>query len=199
MVANKEYYETLELKEGATQEEIKRAYKKFALKYHPDKNPNGEAEFKKIGEAYAVLGDEEKRRVYDADGTTSLEKYGYDYGEEIEKGDKALKRYTDHISEIEKAWSKAFAFYSSSGKGEPLSSYHLIRMENSVPLPLFRLLLTQKPMKALPHSTRILRFCGHEGIWFCMVHPAVPWHQWIRLSLCEKALCICRGPACPIT
>ncbi|MCE8167780.1 MAG: DnaJ domain-containing protein [Candidatus Moeniiplasma glomeromycotorum] len=130
MTANNNYYEILGVDKNATFEQIKQAYKKAALKFHPDKNPGGEAQFKKIGEAYAVLGDEEKRRIYDNNGTTELEKYGYDYGEEIEESDQALVKYTNHIDESNKAWNKVFEYYTSSGKGTPVSHYHLIRMEN---------------------------------------------------------------------
>lgn len=66
-----DYYETLGVSKTATQDEIKSAYRKLAMKYHPDKNPgNKEAEekFKKISVAYDVLGDEAKRQSYDANG-----------------------------------------------------------------------------------------------------------------------------------
>lgn len=64
----KDYYSILGVDEDATQEEIKRAYRRLALEYHPDRKPNdseAEEKFKEIGEAYAVLGDQEKRRTYD--------------------------------------------------------------------------------------------------------------------------------------
>jgi len=64
----KYYYSILGSNRDATQEEIKKAYRRLALKYHPDRNPNdseAEEKFKEIGEAYAVLGDQEKRRTYD--------------------------------------------------------------------------------------------------------------------------------------
>jgi curved DNA-binding protein len=67
----KDYYRILGLNRDATQEEIKRAYLRLALKYHPDRNPDareaGEI-FKEIGQAYAVLSDSEKRRMYDRFG-----------------------------------------------------------------------------------------------------------------------------------
>jgi len=70
-----DYYETLGIAKGASQEEIKKAYRKLALKYHPDKNAgNKEAEekFKKISEAYAVLSDKEKRTQYDTYGSSDF-------------------------------------------------------------------------------------------------------------------------------
>jgi len=99
----KKYYEILEIEENATKSQIKKAYQKLALQYHPDKNPSGEAKFKEVATAYEVLGDEQKKSEYDKDGNFSLEKYGYDYGEVIEEGDMALKKYTDHIGEMTNA------------------------------------------------------------------------------------------------
>jgi curved DNA-binding protein len=67
-----DYYKVLGVEKGADQEEVKKAYRKLAMKYHPDRNPdNREAEekFKKISEAYAVLSDPEKRKQYDTYGS----------------------------------------------------------------------------------------------------------------------------------
>ena len=67
----KDYYKTLGVSRTASQEDIKRAYRKLARKYHPDvsKEPNAEARFKEINEANEVLKDAEKRATYDALGT----------------------------------------------------------------------------------------------------------------------------------
>lgn len=67
----KDYYKTLDVSKEASQDEIKRAYRKLARKYHPDVNKSSEAEvqFKEIGEAYEVLKDVEKRKAYDAFGS----------------------------------------------------------------------------------------------------------------------------------
>jgi len=73
----KDYYKILGVPRNATQEEIKRAYRRLALKYHPDRNRgNKEAEekFKEINEAYAVLSDPEKRRQYDRFGSAEFER-----------------------------------------------------------------------------------------------------------------------------
>ncbi len=71
-VTQKDYYAILGVSRTATQEEIKKAYRRLALKYHPDKNPgDAEAEerFKEVNEAYHVLGDPSKRAQYDRFGT----------------------------------------------------------------------------------------------------------------------------------
>ena len=64
----KDYYEVLGVTKGASEEEIKRAYRRLARENHPDANPddpNAERRFKEVGEAYAVLGDEQRRKEYD--------------------------------------------------------------------------------------------------------------------------------------
>ena len=67
----KDYYATLGVKKDAGQEEIQKAYRKLARKYHPDvnKDPQAEVKFKEIGEAYEVLKDPEKRQKYDQFGS----------------------------------------------------------------------------------------------------------------------------------
>lgn len=67
-MADRDYYAVLGVKEDATDAEIKKVYRKKAVKYHPDKNPGdkkAEEEFKKISEAYYALGDKKRRKEYD--------------------------------------------------------------------------------------------------------------------------------------
>src|SRR5262249_55811566 len=78
----RDYYEVLGIQRGASDQEIKSAYRKMAIKHHPDKNPgNHEAEenFKEAAEAYSVLGDRDKRAIYDKYGHQGLS--GYSGGE----------------------------------------------------------------------------------------------------------------------
>jgi molecular chaperone DnaJ len=79
-MAKRDYYEVLGVSRDASMDEIKRAYKKLALKCHPDRNPgDGDAEemFKEASEAYQVLSDREKRRIYDAFGHEGLSGAGF--------------------------------------------------------------------------------------------------------------------------
>ncbi|MGD0278866.1 MAG: DnaJ C-terminal domain-containing protein [Smithella sp.] len=78
-----DYYQVLGIDKKASADEIKKAYRKLALKWHPDKNPNNkgaEEKFKKISEAYAVLSDTEKRQQYDQFG--SADQYRQQYSQE---------------------------------------------------------------------------------------------------------------------
>lgn len=74
MRMGKDYYKILGLVRGASDDDIKKAYRKMALKYHPDKNksPGAEERFKEIAEAYDVLSDKRKREVYEQHGEEGL-------------------------------------------------------------------------------------------------------------------------------
>jgi len=79
MAEKRDYYEVLGVSRNATEEEIKKAYRKLAKQYHPDANPGdktAEAKFKEASEAYAVLSDPEKRRQYDQFGHAAFENVG---------------------------------------------------------------------------------------------------------------------------
>jgi len=90
-MAQADYYKALGVEKGATPDEIKKAFRKLAVKYHPDRNPDdkgAEDKFKEINEAYAVLSDPEKKQQYDTFGSSGFHKQysqedifrGFDFG-----------------------------------------------------------------------------------------------------------------------
>ena len=113
-MTKKDYYELLEVSKDASPEEIKKAYRKQALRYHPDKNPgNKESEdkFKEAAEAYEVLGDQDKRRRYDQFGHAGLGNGGGFSG--FSGGGMSIDEIFQHFGDI----------FGGSGFGDPFSSF----------------------------------------------------------------------------
>ena len=81
MATKRDYYEVLGVSKTATDDELKKAYRKLAKKYHPDANPDNpkeaEAKFKEVNEAYEVLSDSNKRKMYDQFGTADPSAAGF--------------------------------------------------------------------------------------------------------------------------
>ncbi|MFW5946001.1 MAG: molecular chaperone DnaJ [Candidatus Natronoplasma sp.] len=103
-MAEEDYYEVLGVDKDASKDEIKRAYRKKAKKYHPDKNPDNQEEarekFKKISEAYEVLADDEKRKRYDRYGKRGVK-------QEFSGGDFDWSDFS-HREEVEDIFSEFF-------------------------------------------------------------------------------------------
>ena len=75
MTSKRDYYEVLEVSKSASQDEIKKSYRRIAMKYHPDRNPgdkSAEEKFKEAAEAYEVLSDPDKRAKYDRFGHSAF-------------------------------------------------------------------------------------------------------------------------------
>ncbi len=103
----RDYYDVLGVEKGADAGAIKKAYRKAALKYHPDRNPDdpdAESKFKEVSEAYSVLSDDEKRRIYDQFGHDGLKGRGFD------------PNFTD-LSDIFSAFGDLFGFGGFGGRG----------------------------------------------------------------------------------
>ena len=77
------YYKVLDLERTATNDEVKKSFRKLAVKWHPDKNPDNKEEstekFKELSEAYECLGDEAKRKEYDMYGHSGPKKQNYNF------------------------------------------------------------------------------------------------------------------------
>ena len=115
-MAGSDYYEVLGVPRGASKDEIKRAYRRLAKKYHPDLNKDNpkaaEEKFKEVSEAYEVLADDEKRRIYDQFGAEGLKQQvwggeGFDWS-----------RFT-HAADVEDIFGRDFfdAFFRGAGFG----------------------------------------------------------------------------------
>ena len=84
MSNKRDYYEVLSVSRTATDQEIKSAYRRLAVKYHPDKNPNdasAEEKFKEAAEAYEILSDGEKRARYDQFGHAGTDQYTHQFND----------------------------------------------------------------------------------------------------------------------
>ncbi|MBM4462400.1 MAG: hypothetical protein FJ012_03555 [Chloroflexi bacterium] len=128
---NKDYYQILGVPKSASDAELKKAYRKLAMQYHPDRNPGKEKwaneKFKAINEAYGVLGDPEKRKQYDQFGTVG--NLGDIFGSQATRstfgdamrdfGDAGLGYdFLDSIfGEILRGQGSSFSFRTSSGPG----------------------------------------------------------------------------------
>src|SRR6478735_5738718 len=83
MSTKRDYYEILGVQKGASQDEIKKAYRKVAMQFHPDRNPGDKAaeeKFKEAAEAYEVLSDADKRAQYDRFGHAGVQGNGRGFG-----------------------------------------------------------------------------------------------------------------------
>lgn len=138
----KDYYQIMGIARDATQDDIKRAYRKLARKYHPDvsKEPGAEARFKEIGEAYEVLKDPEKRAAYDQlgarwkNGQEFQAPPGWDQGFEFHGGDFKQADASQFSSFFEALFGRGGHARQRAGSGVPGEDSHakiLIDLEDT--------------------------------------------------------------------
>lgn len=117
-MSKRDYYEVLGVSRNADEEEIKRAYRRLALKYHPDRNPGdreAEEKFKEASEAYEVLRDPEKRQIYDQYGHAGLEGTGF----------RGFSGFEDIFSSFSDIFEEFFGFRTSRSRTRPRSGTSL--------------------------------------------------------------------------
>jgi len=120
-----DYYEILEITRSADSDEIKKAYRKLALQYHPDRNQGdkeAEEKFKAINEAYQVLSDEQKRATYDRYGQAGLDSQGFSHFSDM--------RYEDVMGDLGSIFESVFgggfgSGFSSGGNAKQKRKYNL--------------------------------------------------------------------------
>lgn len=119
-----DYYKILGLNKNASEENIKKSYRKLAMKYHPDHskgNKSAEEQFKKISEAYAVLSDKEKRKQYDTFGATGFQQRFSQ--EDIFKGFEFDNIFSELFGKTRNFSGRGNGMRFSFGGGTPFDSY----------------------------------------------------------------------------
>lgn len=122
-MAKRDYYEVLEIERNASESDIKKAYRKMALKYHPDRNPGDKAseeKFKEAAEAYEVLSDPDKRARYDRYGHSGVGGGSSDFG-----GGMSME---DIFSQFGDIFGGAFGFGSRSSSGRRVNKGSNLRI-----------------------------------------------------------------------
>ncbi len=127
-MAKKDYYEILDLKRNATQAEIKSAYRKKALQYHPDKNPgdpSAEEKFKEAAQAYEILGNEQKRARYDQYGHAGVESGAGGFG----GGGMTMEDIFSHFGDIFGGGFGGFGGFSGGTRGRRVNKGSNLRVK----------------------------------------------------------------------
>lgn len=165
----RDYYEILEVSRSASVEEIKKAYRRVAMKYHPDRNQGDKAaedKFKEATEAYEVLGDLEKRKIYDRFGREGLRDSGYSGGP---------SNYQDIFTNFGDIFGDLFGF----GGGQRRSP------QGPIPGSDLRYDLTISFMEAAHGVEKEIEITRPDTCWTCEGSGVRPGHQPQTCSHCQ--------------
>lgn len=116
-----DYYNLLKVNRNATDDDLKKAYKRLAMKWHPDKNPvnkiDAEAKFKQISEAYYVLSDSQKRQIYDLYGEEGLKSFEFCGPSDEEKTSTNNTKYGFNRRDADDIFNEFFGGSDGGGMG----------------------------------------------------------------------------------
>lgn len=122
---SKDYYKVLEVDKNASQDEIKKAFRKKAHQYHPDKKDGDEAKFKEVNEAYQILGNEQKRKQYDQFGDSAFSGQGFggtgmnweDFVRQAQQGRGGMGGVEFDMGDLGDIFGDIFGFSGRGGRG----------------------------------------------------------------------------------
>jgi molecular chaperone DnaJ len=157
-----DYYDTLGISRDASQEEIKRAFRKLAYKYHPDRSkiPDTETKFKEASEAYAILSDPEKRHQYDALGREGIKKQYKQ--EDIYNRQNFQDTFSEFGFDANDLFNRIFGGGFTSQRGQP-ETHRGRDLETQIEITLEQAAFGTEIGLTLPHMKKCTR-CGGSGI-----------------------------------
>jgi molecular chaperone DnaJ len=157
-----DYYDTLGISQDAPQEEIKRAFRKLAFKYHPDRSkiPDAEEKFKEASEAYAILSDPEKRRQYDASGFEGIKKQYKQ--EDIYNRQNFQDIFSEFGFDVNDLFNRFFGGDFTFQQGQP-ETHRGRDLETQIEITLEQAAFGTEVGFTLPHMKKCSK-CGGSGI-----------------------------------
>jgi molecular chaperone DnaJ len=184
-MAKRDYYEVLGVEKSASPEEVKRAYRRMAIKYHPDKNPGNkeaEAKFKECAEAYEVLSDAEKRKQYDQYGHEGLRGTGmHDFSRMNVEDIFSMFGFEDFFGSVFGGGGGGGGRRGGGRRGGPVRGYDL---ETGVELTL----------DEVAHGTeKTIEFTRQDRCPECKGNGAAPGTQPSRCPLCGGSGQVAKG------
>ncbi|XP_020809339.1 dnaJ protein homolog 1-like [Drosophila serrata] len=153
----KDYYKILDIERNASSEEVKKAYKRMARRYHPDKNdhPQAEEQFKEVAAAYEILSDKEKREIYDKFGEKGLRGGVKPPNNALPSSDMLLFMCAiGGVVIFAFAAYKIFQLFTRKKDATPRTSIHRPRSSSRRGLPPTRSCLTRRSARSTTNSVR---------------------------------------------